>query len=140
MYHCPAGPPEIISDVTQYGSKGERAMIQCMSISSPKPIFIWSRNGNAIDYATSGRFSAPEEGLPYGGKSNLQIINVQPEDFAVYNCTVTNGKGTATLMITLAETGTMFEYLYSTDDCFICKMVNSPLWSSVPLWLNGYGW
>ena len=82
-------------------------MILCMSISSPKPIFIWSRNGEPIDYATSGRFSTSEEPLPYGGKSYLQIMDAEPEDFGVYNCTVTNGKGMASLMITLEETGTL---------------------------------
>jgi hypothetical protein len=79
-----------------------------MSISSPKPIFIWSRNGEPIDYATSGRFSTSEEPLPYGGKSYLQIINAKEEDFGVYNCTVTNGKGMASLMITLEETGMLY--------------------------------
>lgn len=104
IYVTENGPPEIVSDATQYASLGDRAMVQCISISSPKPIFIWSRNSQPIDYATSGRFSAPEEWLPYGGKSNLQIMNVQKEDLGVYNCTVTNGKGTATLMIKLEET------------------------------------
>ncbi|XP_060593093.1 irregular chiasm C-roughest protein-like [Ruditapes philippinarum] len=107
IYVTENGPPEIISDVTQYGEKDEQIMILCMSISSPKPIFIWSRNGEPIDYATSGRFSTSEEPLPYGGKSYLQIINAKEEDFGVYNCTVTNGKGMASLMITLEETDEM---------------------------------
>lgn len=99
------GPPDITSDSTQFAKPGDRALIQCMSISSPKPSFVWSRNGLSIDYASSGRFSAPEEDLPYGRKSTLQIMNTQEEDFGIYNCTVTNIKGTDTLMITLQKTG-----------------------------------
>lgn len=99
------GPPDITSDSTQFAVLGDRALIQCMSISSPKPTFKWSRNGQPIDYAGSGRFSALEEGLPYGGKSTLQILNVQEQDFGVYNCTVTNEKGMDSQMIKLQKTG-----------------------------------
>ncbi|WAR04391.1 ICCR-like protein, partial [Mya arenaria] len=103
IYVTENGPPQITSDATQYASIGDRAMIQCLSISSPKPIFVWSRNSQPIDYASSGRFSAPEEGLPFGGKSSLQILDVQEEDFGIYNCTVINTKGSATLMIKLEK-------------------------------------
>ena len=99
------GPPEIMSDATQFATIGETARLQCMSISSPKPVFIWSRNGLPIKYDVSGRFSAPEEGLPYGGKSELEILDLKGEDLGTYNCTVYNGKGYATLMIQLKETG-----------------------------------
>ena len=70
-------------------------------------MFVWSRDGIPIDYALSGRFSAPEEGLPYGGKSILQIIDTQKQDFGVYNCTVYNGKGNDVMMITLEEKGNL---------------------------------
>lgn len=104
IYVTENGVPEIVSDATQFATLGGTALIQCMSISSPKPIFVWSSNGQPIDYSTAGRFTVIEEGLPYGGKSRLQILNVKPEDFGTYNCTVTNGRGVVTLLITLRQT------------------------------------
>ena len=100
------GPPKIISDDTQFASKKETVRLQCLTISSPKPdSIIWTRNGEPIDYASSGRFSSPEEDLPYGRKSILQILNVQEEDFGEYNCTVKNARGKADMVIKLVERG-----------------------------------
>lgn len=100
-----SGPPDITSDATQFATPGETAVVECMSISSPKPSFVWSRSGLPIDYASSGKFSHSEEDYPYGMKSKLQIVNVQEEDFGMYNCSVANGRGTDTQMIRLQKTG-----------------------------------
>jgi len=75
-----------------------------------------------IDYAASGRFSAPEEGLPFGGKSSLQIISVQEEDFGLYNCTVVNSKGSATLMITLEKSGELLTFEHLIQMFCLCVM------------------
>ena len=103
------GPPKIISDETQYTSAKEDAHLHCMAISSPKPeSMIWTWNGGPIDYASSGRFSTLEEDLPYGRKSILQILNVQPEDFGEYNCSVKNSRGRVNMIIKLVEKGMLF--------------------------------
>ncbi|KAL3885785.1 hypothetical protein ACJMK2_025823 [Sinanodonta woodiana] len=105
IYLTQNGVPQIVSDKTQYAGVGDRASIQCLSISSPKPEnMIWrNKRGEVIDYATSGRFSATEEDLPYGRKSILQILNVHDDDFGSYNCTVKNAYGNDTVLINLVE-------------------------------------
>lgn len=98
------GPPHILREKQLYTRKDETARIECIAISVPKPVnMYWMRNGKAIDYPSSERFSASDEELPYGMKSTLQIKNVHAEDFGSYNCSVTNKYGEDMAVITLLE-------------------------------------
>ncbi|XP_067679374.1 kin of IRRE-like protein 1 isoform X1 [Haliotis asinina] len=104
IYLLQNAPPTIMSEVKQYAVTGENAEVECMAMSVPKPDkIIWMRDGIPINYATSGRFSAMEEDLPYGRKSTLQIINVNEEDFGDYNCSVINNYGKDVAVIHLIE-------------------------------------
>lgn len=114
MFPLLLGPPQILSEKQLYTRKDETARIECMAISVPKPVnMYWMRNGKAIDYPSSERFSASDEELPYGMKSTLQIKNVHAEDFGSYNCSVTNKYGEDMAVITLLEEGTNMHLLFS---------------------------
>lgn len=107
FYLVSPGPPKIVSDSNQYATQGdELAKIECLAMSSPQPEYmIWMWNGEAIDYATSKRFSVVKEELPYGTKSTLQIKDVQSSDFGAYNCSVKNKYGRHRTTIQLIEKG-----------------------------------
>ncbi|XP_064617185.1 kin of IRRE-like protein 1 isoform X2 [Liolophura sinensis] len=104
IYLLQNGKPRIMSEAEQFAGKGENAIVHCEAMSVPKPDhIIWTRNGQIIDYASSGRFSAQESDLPYGRKSSLQILNIHEEDFGAYNCSVINRYGDDNAVIYLKE-------------------------------------
>ncbi len=95
-----------MSENKQYAVKGELAKVECLAMSVPKPDkIIWMRESIPIDYASSGRFSAQEDDLPYGRKSTLQIINTDEADFGDYNCSVINNYGKDVVVIKLIQKG-----------------------------------
>lgn len=95
-----------MSEAEQFAGKGEKAVVHCEAMSVPKPDhIIWTRNGQIIDYASSGRFSVQESDLPYGRKSSLQILRIHEEDFGAYNCSVINRYGDDNAVIYLKERG-----------------------------------
>ncbi|KAK6173116.1 hypothetical protein SNE40_016635 [Patella caerulea] len=104
IYLLQNGPPRIMSEVQQYASKGDTARVECLTYSAPLPQnIVWLRNGQPINYASSGRFSAKEEDLPFGRKSTLQILNIHEDDFGDFNCSVSNSYGQDIATIKLIE-------------------------------------
>ncbi|ESP03648.1 hypothetical protein LOTGIDRAFT_171177 [Lottia gigantea] len=104
IYLLQNGPPRIMSEGEQYASKGDTALVECLTYSAPLPQnILWIKNGKPINYASSGRFSASEEDLPFGRKSTLQILNLHEEDFGDFNCSVSNSYGQDIATIKLIE-------------------------------------
>ncbi|GBP47854.1 Irregular chiasm C-roughest protein [Eumeta japonica] len=95
------GSPKIISNTTQFGIEGERAVVECSSVSFPKPDDIrWYFQGREISFLHDRDYASVEETMPDGTiRASLVIRASQPGHYGVYNCSVTNELGNDNIAI-----------------------------------------
>lgn len=71
-----------------YGNKGEDLSLSCKATGLPTPTITWQRtDGRVFSGETEGRFQTRKSG-------QLEIILLQPEDMATYQCLAKNEVGT----------------------------------------------
>lgn len=91
------GPPQIISNLTQFGMEGEMVTIDCAALSVPKPDDIsWFFNGREISVIHNQEYAIIETPLSDGiVKTSLVIKSSYSKHFGIYNCSITNEYGNA---------------------------------------------
>uniref|UniRef100_A0A182J1W2 Ig-like domain-containing protein n=1 Tax=Anopheles atroparvus TaxID=41427 RepID=A0A182J1W2_ANOAO len=91
------GPPAITSPRQQFGTVHDRAQLECVASSIPRPRnVLWSFNGrdlNASDQADDAGYRALETVTPNGVRATLIVSHCRHEHFGRYNCTVVNDYG-----------------------------------------------
>ncbi|XP_076325298.1 irregular chiasm C-roughest protein-like [Tachypleus tridentatus] len=100
------GPPIVTAPKTQFGKEGENIKVQCVITSVPKPSrVIWKRNSQVV--ANSRDYEIVEHPLQNGIRTLLIIHEAHSKDFGVYNCSVWNEYGHASMLIQLKRQETI---------------------------------
>ncbi|VVC96791.1 unnamed protein product, partial [Leptidea sinapis] len=99
------GPPNILSNNTQFGSQGDTVNIECAAFAVPSiDNIVWTFEGKEIDGVHDQDYAFQED-LQNGGivNSTLIIRESQSKHFGVYKCNVSNEFGSDALEITLRQ-------------------------------------